>query len=75
MRQMVTQQGAQSLVVVGASLVALAAAPDVRAQVNTENLRKKIKTNGYSWVLDGSLTGDTGNGGRRHRRRLGKLTY
>ena len=31
------------------------------AQVNTENLRKKIKTTGYSFIADGSLTGDTGN--------------
>jgi hypothetical protein len=48
--------------VVGACLaLALAAAPDAWAQVNTENLRKKIKVKGYSFVLDGSLTGDTGN--------------
>ncbi len=32
-----------------------------RAQVNTENLRKRIKTSGYSILVDGALTADTGN--------------
>jgi hypothetical protein len=32
-----------------------------QAQVNTENLRKRIKVVGYSFILEGSLTGDTGN--------------
>jgi hypothetical protein len=32
-----------------------------RAQVNTENLRKRIKTVGYSVLIEGSLTGDSGN--------------
>jgi putative salt-induced outer membrane protein YdiY len=31
------------------------------AQVNTETLRKRIKAVGYSFILEGSLTGDTGN--------------
>lgn len=31
------------------------------AQVNTENLRKRIKTVGYSIIIEGSLTGDVGN--------------
>jgi hypothetical protein len=29
--------------------------------VNTESLRKRIKVTGYSLILEGSLTGDTGN--------------
>jgi putative salt-induced outer membrane protein YdiY len=41
------------------ALVALA--PDARAQVNTENLRKRIKVTGASVIVEGSLTGDTGN--------------
>ncbi|HEY2516712.1 MAG TPA: DUF481 domain-containing protein [Polyangiaceae bacterium] len=32
-----------------------------RAQVNTENLRKRIKTTGYTFLVEGSLTADTGN--------------
>src|SRR5271154_3016466 len=36
-------------------------APDAHAQVNTENLRKRIKALGYSLIVEGSLTGDTGN--------------
>jgi hypothetical protein len=39
---------------------ALSCAP-ARAQVNTETLRKRIKTSGYSLIVEGSLTGDTGN--------------
>jgi putative salt-induced outer membrane protein YdiY len=34
---------------------------DASAQVNTETLRKRIKLVGYSFILEGSLTGDTGN--------------
>jgi putative salt-induced outer membrane protein YdiY len=46
-----------------ASLFALLGAlgRDARAQVNTENLRKRIKVVGYSVIVEGSLTGDTGN--------------
>jgi len=32
-----------------------------RAQVNTEPLRKRIKLTGYSFILEGTLTGDVGN--------------
>ena len=32
-----------------------------QAQVNTENLRKRIKTVGYSVIVEGTLTGDVGN--------------
>jgi putative salt-induced outer membrane protein YdiY len=39
----------------------LLAAPDARAQVNTENLRKRIKVVGYSLIVEGTLTSDTGN--------------
>ncbi len=35
--------------------------PPARAQVNTENLRKRIKAIGYSLIIEGTLTGDTGN--------------
>lgn len=38
-----------------------ASAPPASAQVNTENLRKRIKVQGYSLILEGSLSGDTGN--------------
>jgi hypothetical protein len=40
---------------------ALCAPRDASAQVNTETLRKRIKAVGYSLILEGSLTGDTGN--------------
>ncbi len=45
------------------SLVALVGADgrDASAQVNTENLRKRIKVTGYSVIVEGSVTGDTGN--------------
>ena len=36
-------------------------AGDARAQVNTEPLRKRIKAVGYSLIVEGALTGDTGN--------------
>lgn len=39
----------------------LCAPRHVSAQVNTETLRKRIKAVGYSLILEGSLTGDTGN--------------
>jgi hypothetical protein len=32
-----------------------------RAQVNTENLRKRVKAIGYTFILEGSITADTGN--------------
>ncbi len=43
------------------SATALSLALDSGAQVNTETLRKRIKTVGYSLILEGSLTGDAGN--------------
>jgi hypothetical protein len=39
----------------------LSAARSAHGQVNTESLRKRIKTLGYSLILEGSLTADTGN--------------
>jgi hypothetical protein len=44
-------------------LFALAALASTRAsaQVNTEPLRKRIKTTGYSFLVEGSVTGDAGN--------------
>jgi hypothetical protein len=51
-------RGAVAWVALAASL---AAPLDARAQVNTENLRKRIKVVGYSLIIEGSLTGDTGN--------------
>jgi hypothetical protein len=45
-----------------ASLVAVGARTGVaEAQVNTEPLRKRVKAAGYSGVLEGSVTGRTGN--------------
>lgn len=45
-----------------AVVVATALAPrGARAQVNTENLRKRIKAVGYTFLVEGSLTADTGN--------------
>ncbi len=38
-----------------------AIAMPARAQVNTENLRKRIKAKGYSVIVEGTLTGDVGN--------------
>jgi hypothetical protein len=63
MRQLATLQRRSRSLVAASTILALtlAAAPRARAQVNTENLRKKIKVSGYSFVLDGALTGDTGN--------------
>src|SRR5580658_8747587 len=43
------------------ALLSSAAARDASAQVNTENLRKRIKVLGYSIIVEGSVTGDTGN--------------
>ena len=42
-------------------MAALCAPRHAWAQVNTETLRKRIKAVGYSLILEGSLTGDTGN--------------
>jgi hypothetical protein len=44
-----------------AGMLAVLPARSARAQVNTENLRKRIKTVGYSVIVEGSLTGDVGN--------------
>ena len=43
------------------ALAASVASGTARAQVNTESLRKRIKNVGYSFILEGSLTADTGN--------------
>jgi len=43
-------------------VVSLALCPaSASAQVNTEPLRKRIKLTGYSLIVEGTLTGDTGN--------------
>jgi putative salt-induced outer membrane protein YdiY len=42
-------------------VAALCAPRRASAQVNTETLRKRIRAVGYSLILEGSLTGDTGN--------------
>jgi hypothetical protein len=39
----------------------LISAPTVRAQVNTEPLRKRIKQKGFSFILEGTFDGRTGN--------------
>ena len=44
-----------------ATLILVVAPTSAGAQVNTENLRKRIKTVGYSVIVEGSLTGDVGN--------------
>jgi hypothetical protein len=49
------------LVALSTSAFVLLFAPSARAQVNTENLRKRVKVTGYTLLLEGSLTGDTGN--------------
>ncbi len=41
--------------------LALATSGVARAQVNTENLRKRVKVVGYTFLLEGSLTADAGN--------------
>jgi putative salt-induced outer membrane protein YdiY len=51
----------RALVCTGVLLGAVSAAADARAQVNTETLRKRIKVVGYSLIVEGSLTADTGN--------------
>jgi hypothetical protein len=50
-------------VVAGAAVMAFGplAETAARAQVNTETLRKRIKTVGYSIILEESVTGDLGN--------------
>jgi hypothetical protein len=42
-------------------VASLATARRAHAQVNTENLRKRVKVVGYTLLVEGSLTGDTGN--------------
>jgi Protein of unknown function, DUF481 len=44
-----------------ALVAAICTAHAARAQVNTENLRKRIKTIGYSVLVDGSVSVATGN--------------
>jgi hypothetical protein len=44
-----------------AVLAILASSGAARAQVNTEILRKRIKTSGYSVIVEESVTGDLGN--------------
>ena len=41
--------------------LALTLVNSARAQVNTENLRKRIKVIGYTFIVEGSVTADTGN--------------
>ncbi len=42
-------------------LACLSLARGARAQVNTENLRKRVHNVGYTLLVEGTLTGDTGN--------------
>jgi hypothetical protein len=47
--------------VVATALLVVLPLRSAHAQVNTENLRKRIKTVGYSVIVEGTLTGDVGN--------------
>jgi len=51
-----------SIVVAAAALfITITVTSTARAQVNTEPLRKRINAIGYSLVIEGSVTGSTGN--------------